>query len=508
MAIVLIGCAARFQRRLGRGPSLAAAEPQPLTPLPVALYGWMGSFAVLLLAFSGFRHASFNSTAYDLGIFDQAAYLISQGLSPISSYMGYHILGDHAALVWYPIALLYRLYPTVYWLLGVQAIALAAGSIPAYRLGQQAGLSLSRSLAVAIAYLLYPVVFNANLFDFHPDVLAIPLLLQALVEVQRRPGPSNQSRGHVGAEWRFGLCLMGILACKAALALTVIGFGVWLALAKRWRLALLALITGAVWFWVASQWIVPSFSGQEAGAVGRYSYLGDSVVGIAKTLVTQPQRILRVLFSSDNLGYLVLVFAPVGWALSPPGLRALVGAIPCLGLNLLADYDLQKDVIHHYTLPALPFLVLMGVTTLAHGRGWVQSRRGIVIWAMVGFVALAKFTYVGDRYWPTLDTWQASQGAIARVDDSARVLATTAIAAHLSHRPQIQAITNGMPLTASTYGLYDAIAVNARHPGVQTSRETIQHLLAALKTDPAFTPVYAQSEVYLFQRRDRETPRR
>lgn len=477
-------------------------SPEAQGKIPPLVYGWVVGAAIVLLAFSGFRHESFNSTACDLGIFDQAVYLISRGVSPISSYMGYHILGDHAALVWYPIALLYKLYPTVYWLFGLQALALAGGAIPVFRLGQQAGLSRSLSVAVAIAYLLYPVVFNANLFDFHPDTLAVPLLLQALVEVQstssaQRTQPKEQS----GALWRFGLCLAGVLTCKAVLSLALIGFSLWLLLAKHWRLAIVTFATGAIAFWVASQWIVPGFSGREAAAVGRYSYLGGSVLGIARTLFTQPQQITQVLFSGANLGYLLLVFVPVGWALSGPGLRMLVGALPCFALNLLADYDMQKDVIHHYTLPAVPFLVLMGVTTLSRGQGWVKSRRGIVIWAMVGFVALAKFTYAGERYWPTLDTWQASREAIALVDERDAVLATTTLSTHLSHRVKIQAIATGMPLPPSTYTAYDKILINARHPGVQTSRETVQNFLDTLKQDATFTQVYEQSEVYLFQRR-------
>ena len=77
---------------------------------------------------------SFHSTAYDLGIFDQAVYLISRGEPPISTLLGFHILGDHAALIWYPISLLYKIYPSVYWLFGIQSIALSVGAYYVYRI--------------------------------------------------------------------------------------------------------------------------------------------------------------------------------------------------------------------------------------------------------------------------------------------------------------------------------------------------------------------------------------
>ena len=49
-------------------------------------------------------------------------------------------MGNHAAWVVYPLALLYKIYPSAYWLLAVQAVSLALGAIPAYYLAKQAGL--------------------------------------------------------------------------------------------------------------------------------------------------------------------------------------------------------------------------------------------------------------------------------------------------------------------------------------------------------------------------------
>jgi len=101
--------------------------------------GWMiGVSALILFASSSLRHLLFQSTAWDLGIFDQAVYLISQGQKPISSFLGFHILGDHGALVFYPLAVLYKIYPSVYWLFAVQAVALAIGALPIWHLARQA----------------------------------------------------------------------------------------------------------------------------------------------------------------------------------------------------------------------------------------------------------------------------------------------------------------------------------------------------------------------------------
>jgi len=89
--------------------------------------------AIILFIASSVRHALFYSTAFDLAIFDQAIYLISQNQTPFSSLMAINILGDHAAFIFYPLALLYKIYPDVHWLLLVQAVSLALGAWPSLK---------------------------------------------------------------------------------------------------------------------------------------------------------------------------------------------------------------------------------------------------------------------------------------------------------------------------------------------------------------------------------------
>lgn len=63
---------------------------------------------LILFISSSLRHLLFKSTALDLAVFDQWVYLISQNLPPISSFFGFHVIGDHAAFILYPISLLYK----------------------------------------------------------------------------------------------------------------------------------------------------------------------------------------------------------------------------------------------------------------------------------------------------------------------------------------------------------------------------------------------------------------
>jgi uncharacterized membrane protein len=92
--------------------------------IPRSIWVWTFGAATTFFICSSLRHALFQSTAFDLGIFDQAVYLISRNLPPISTFTGFHILGDHAAIIFYPIAILYKIYPDVHWLFAIQALTL------------------------------------------------------------------------------------------------------------------------------------------------------------------------------------------------------------------------------------------------------------------------------------------------------------------------------------------------------------------------------------------------
>src|SRR4051812_7308694 len=176
--MTILGGSISLLARAVEEPDPAVAGDRPSRWPVITLILAIGS---ALLATSSLRHHAFRSGALDLGFFDQLIYLISHGREAFSTILGWHLMGDHAAYVLYMIAPLYRVWPDVHMLLAVQAFALAAGAYPVWRLGRLAGLSQAHSLAVALAYLLYPIVLTANLFDFHPETLSVPALLIAVL---------------------------------------------------------------------------------------------------------------------------------------------------------------------------------------------------------------------------------------------------------------------------------------------------------------------------------------
>jgi uncharacterized membrane protein len=445
--------------------------------------------AIALFVCSSVRHLLFQSTAFDLGYFDQATYLMSVGKPPIVSFWGFHFLGGHADWIMYAVALLYKLVPSVYWLLGIQAIALALGAIPSYFLGIQAGLKEQQALAIAIAYILYPLIFNLNLFDFHPEVIALPLVLLA-VWIARR----GQSLREIGG---FTLSLIVIFGCRDALSLTIVAMGLWLLIwEKKHILGTIAIVLGSAWFLIATQWLIPQFRPGGVESVTRFAHLGDSVGEIALNLFLKPQVVLATVFTPPNLWYLCLLLMPILWGLSIRHLAPLVPTIPTLAMNVLSTMESQKDLLHQYSLPAVPFLLLAAIAALSHGRGLVQKPRWIIVWSLVGFISLAKIGYFGDRYLTSLPTWQATRTAISQVPSQAAILTTAWIAPHVTHRPMVKIAISGTE--SSDLNEFDAVLVDVNRPGWMSTPDVLKALINRVQSNSQFKLQFHQDSVYLF----------
>lgn len=457
----------------------------PQVPLPprLLLIG-VGLGAIGLFLASSARHALLESNAWDLGIFDQPLFLLSRGLPPISTIINVHILGDHAAWIFYPLSLLYRIYPDVHWLFLVQAIALASAAIPLWYLARLTGIKPPLAGTIATAYLLYPLIFNLNLFDFHPEVIALPLLLAAVLA-------ARQHR----TIW-FVVCIVISLGCRDALALTIAAMGAWLWVFEQRRVCgAIAGILGIAWFIIATQVIIPHY--QPAGVLGtsHFAEFGHSIPEILMNLVLRPDLLLKKLLTWANLGYLAMLLLPLGWGLSLRHLAPLVPAVPQLAINLISPSTALKDLVHQYSLPILPFLLLSVVAAVAAGDAWVQRPRRILLWSLVGFLALAQYPLFWTRYTARLDTWQASRTAIAQITTEGATLAPAAIVPHLSHRPVIKVLADANIRLPD----YDYLLLNQRHPGRMSSPDTVKHLIERVSQKADWTLQYQQDGVYLFR---------
>lgn len=451
------------------------------------------SSTIVLFFFSSLRHFLIQSSALDLAFFDQVIYLASQGKTPISTLLGFHIIGDHSAFILYLIALPYRLFPDVHWLFFIQAFALSLGALPLYNLSLKLNLSKRYAITIVIAYLLYPAIFNINFYtDFRPETIAIPALFWSVFAAY-----NNQKL------W-FIFSILVTLSCKEILSLNVIFLGIWLGVfKKKTKYGITAVIMGVTWLSISFGYIIPFYRGGKAGGINFYQSLGNSFTEILVTLITRPYLILQKLFLPDSLFYCLLLLLPLLLILNWKKATILIPAFPTLMLNILSDYSAQRDLIHHYSLPMLPFLFIWAIESIQSIqfdqekklRKWI-SCKFIVIWSVLNFMILAKYSYFYTRYTSELDTWSSTRIAMSLVSTPESVLTTNQIAPHLSHREVINIVRN--ETETIELNQFDYVLLNLRHPGLTSSQEAVERLNDRIAESNDFELIFDRTDVKLW----------
>ena len=465
----------------------------------------MAIAGAVLFAVSTWRHWAQHSTAFDLGVYDQVLYLMSRGESPVSSFLGFHILGDHVAVAVYPLGLLYAAYPTALWLFAVQAACLAAGVGLTWRLARAYDVPDNMAEALAVAYLLHPVVYNLNLFDFHPDVLALPGFLAAIIA-------AKENRTAL-----FTVSTLWILACKAPFSLTVVALGVWLLIFERKRrLGAFATIAGSAWFLTTTQLIIPRLSGGEAIGVSRFPYLGDSVFSVMAGVVSQPGLVLDQVLRLPTLVHLFLLAVVFVWWISPRNLIVLLPAVPIVVMNVLGVDPQQRTLGYQYSLPVLPFLllavarslsspdrtlaqVLVGSISRGHAQRWKESPwrpRVMIVWATLMLAWLGRWSGTAEQL-SRPATWGVVREWVAQLPADASVLTDNRLAPQMTHRAEVYLVAEEWPWSPPEV---DYVVLDLTEPWYD-SREVAERLVEGLAGDARYELLSRDGGVHVFRRR-------
>lgn len=419
---------------------------------------WWGAAAL--------RHHWLHSNGFDLGIYDQVAWQISHGLEAKSSLLGLHHMGNHGAWGYYLIGLPYRLWPSVQWLLASQAFALALTALPLIAIWRQHKLPERLSLTAGLLWWLQPQAFNTNLFDFHPEVWAMPALAGAIWSSRaRRPG------------WWL-LCLIWMLACRDGLTLVVIGLGLNELICKRWRWGCIALGLGTGWLLCLSQWLYPILNGEGQGpsALKRFSHLGDSVPTILINGASRPLEVLASLPWTELPFYLFLLSAPTVLFWRKRSFPILLAALPLLMVNLLSSDPAQRNLVHHYNLPLAVITVTAAIDGLSqdHCRRWPWRRLAVcaICWAL-----LAKPGYFTSLYTNRWDQITEIKTARKLISQQNSLLTSSHYAPHFTHRNNIQLLRSGKQINRGLNNI-DTLLLNPNDPGWGSSSSLQRQALA------------------------------
>ncbi|HET9887952.1 MAG TPA: DUF2079 domain-containing protein, partial [bacterium] len=289
------------------------------------------------------RHESFSSSAYDLGIVDQAVWNAAAGRDLQSSIMGYHFFGEHFAPILYALVPFYEIAPEVRVALIFQSFALAIAAIPIFLLARRILGPLAAS-GFVLLYCAYTPARNVNLFDVHEIAFATPILLFACWFLETRRNVALAMA-----------CFLALL-CKEEIGLVVAGMGIYLFWVRReraWGAAF--FILGFAWIAAAVLVVIPHFRGTGYAFVDRYASIGRTPAEVLKTLLTHPWIPFVKIFEPGRLKYIVEMFGPLSFLSFAAPAQLLLGA-PTFFLSILSDQPAQYSTTFHYTAPLTPFV--------------------------------------------------------------------------------------------------------------------------------------------------------
>jgi uncharacterized membrane protein len=451
----------------------------------------VAAFAAGFGALAVLRHRSFYTGRFDLGNMTQAVWSTAHG-DPlaVTNLAGEQTtrLASHFDPILALFAPLWLVWPSPEALLVAQAIAIALGALPVFWLARKHLDNERAGLGFALAYLLFPATQWLALSEFHPVALACPLLLFAfwfLDEDRLVP---------------FVLCAALACTTKEEIPLAVAGLGLWYALARRRRVAGIAIAIAGVAVAAFALGVVAHHNNGGDPFAGRYEDVGGSPTGILKTLVTDPLTIVRAAFDAQGLAYLLVLLVPLAFLpLAAP--LALLPALPDLALNLLSSTDTQTSIHFHYVAPVVPAFFAAAIFAAA------RFERPIVQ-PLVALVLASNFVLGAIPLWgaiPGGEGLQASAALISEHDrtaaralrlipDKAVVSASNSLGAHLSERRRF--------LSFPIRGDAVWIAVDERSPGYldRFAPGPYAIAIARLRRDPRWRLVFDEDDVLVFKR--------
>jgi uncharacterized membrane protein len=347
-------------------------------------------YTVVFSYLSFIRHDDLKSYLNDLGGFDQLIWMLLNGdVAGASLRLGVHF--DPILVAFVPP---YAIYASPKILLFVQSLALALGGIPIYLLARE---KLTSRLAASIfmgSYLLHPVIQYANLYDFHPVTLAVPLLSFAFYFLEKE---------------KYGLLSVLVflaIFCKEQISLIVFMFGIYILFVKKNKVVGFSVAAlGLFSFSIIMGWVIPFFSPTgKHPLLYRYDWLGGDLYQISKTLLLHPLIVFATMMTWDRAIYFLLLILPLG-PIPVLGFPVLLMALPDLFINSLSSAPLMHSIFFYHWSTVMPFIYFSAIL----GVGLIQKNwQPHAIFIYIGLMSLILWLFVSPSFPYSKNVWEAT----------------------------------------------------------------------------------------------------
>lgn len=292
-------------------------------------------FFVIFTYHTLYRHWTYNSNAFDLGIYTQAIHLYSQGATPISTLKHMDILGDHFGPILFLLSPIYKLFPYPEILLIIQALFVSLSGIFIYLIALDKLKDNLKSILIACAYLSFSGILTAVNFDFHLATISVfPLSLILYAYYFKRYK-------------LYFLSLFFALLFKEDIPIFIVGLGLMSILQKQTRIGVLTTILGFLSYYLIKYQIMGKlYPGAENGYI-------DSIKPLS-LIVNYPTKVYTLITLYGQ--FLFLPFLSIlSW----------ITVLPYLLIRFSSSLPHYWGLHFHYNANLAPFLATSAIFTLA-----------------------------------------------------------------------------------------------------------------------------------------------
>ncbi len=387
-----------------------------LVPERLQIWAWVLAYTAIMGTVTVLRYHLWLANGWDLGLYQQGLWMIwHRGFFAPSSYTGQSILARGGSLALLLFAPLYAI-GGVGLLLVAQAFCLGLGYLFVRRIAEFMGVHPSVAHLLGLIYLTFPTVVGVNLADFHPDVLAVPVLFAVIWAGLRDRWI-----------WAAVLALVAALVRDTA-TLPTLALGAVLIFQRHSWSGLAVMAAAAVAFALDAHVVMPALT---------HGATVQIVPGLAATTV--PALLARIagqLRTYEYLGVLVIplvALVALGWrrVLNPWWIPALF----VVGLNLLTAKGATTDPFDQFTVAAVPFLLMgtvVAVSSLPSRMPRVRRQLVMVLPLVLLLVVLYHEKHVA--FGPQPPNLVQVEAAALLVPGSAPVVTQNFVAPHLADR--------------------------------------------------------------------------
>jgi uncharacterized membrane protein len=461
-------------------------------PINTLLLAWLLISLIWFIA-SLSKHRGFHSAAADLGIFVNVLHnILTSGAALASLKDGISFFADHQIFLLYPIAGFYALFPGAGILLLLQAIALSSGALALFFLGRQRlGKEHLLLPLLPLCYWAYAPIRAANLFDFHPETLMLPLFLFSVLGIQ-----SKKMWPRILGVFLF----IAALSAKESAGPVAVGLGLaWLWMGKDRAMRFfgcLAIVLGLVCFWFDTQYF-PKLIGAKYAYSNVYDPFGSSLLEIASAPFRYPIEFFERIFGLSRVKFLFGLLAPLLFLplLAP---RALIAAAPGIFMLFLTAGSQRVSLGFHYAIE--PAIGLFFALPFALESAFAKKHSKKILY-LLPLSALIFFGRSEIYHWrfhaPTSSQIKVRDQILPLAEENISLSASSALVPHLAARKWVHQLPNlHMPAGAKVDCVFWDSSVN----NTPMNAQDMENLAALLREE--YLEEFSCESLRVYRRKD------